>query len=494
MKTIRVGRGSNNDVVIKDGVVSTNHAVITVSDLGEITIEDLNSKNGTFVDGKRVNRAKLSTASVVLLGNHSIDWKQMIQTAAGKPAVSPKPPVTLPDDVTGQKLIGRSLTSQIRFSFDDVSDRHAWLYRRKDGSIWIIDNHSTNGTYVNGSRITGPCRLRKGDNVSVSNKHPLNWEAVYPLRMNPNYKLILSIAASVALIVGICLLQPWRWDLFKIDKDWTEVYSEHKNDVVLIYLKSAYATTIQGRPLSEYMNGYDKLDYCYIDDEGDVTPGIMRSSGTGFFISKDGKFLTNRHVVSSSGDRQKNEDLIKRTIQSALLQNDLMKLAANIEVDYVTLSVGIAQNDTYIDNESNLIPCTVLSVSKQEELDVAILQTNSKSIPGGSSYVDLSQAVPSSRLSVGDGICTIGFPKSFVIGQTSVGLEANNQSGEITQERGAYEYGHNITIHQGASGSPVFNKKGKFAGIIVSGFLGISQGYNHAIHPTPILEFVGKSY
>ena len=177
-----------------------------------------------------------------------------------------------------------------------------------------------------------------------------------------------------------------------------------------------------------------------------------------------------------------------------MLQNDLTKLAANVEVNYTTLSVGIVQNDTYIDNENNLIPCTVLKVSDKPELDVAVLQTNSKSIPAGSTYVDLSKSTPTEKLSVGYEICTIGFPKSFIIGQTSVGLEANNQSGEITQERGVYEYGHNITIHQGASGSPVYDKKGRFAGIIVSGFLGISQGYNHAIHPSPVIEFVEKSY
>ena len=82
---------------------------------------------------------------------------------------------------------------------------------------------------------------------------------------------------------------------------------------------------------------------------------------------------------------------------------------------------------------------------------------------------------------------------SFIIGTTSEGLEANNQSGEITQVRGRYEYGHNITIHQGASGSPVFDRTGRFAGIIVSGFLGVSQGYNQAIQPDPVLEFVEKS-
>ena len=40
MKTIKIGRGTNNDVVINDSVVSTSHAIITVSDFGEISIED----------------------------------------------------------------------------------------------------------------------------------------------------------------------------------------------------------------------------------------------------------------------------------------------------------------------------------------------------------------------------------------------------------------------------------------------------------------------
>lgn len=487
MKTIKIGRGTNNDVVIKDSVVSTSHAIITVSDFGEISIEDLNSKNGTFVNGKRITKAVLTSSSTVVLGNHSIDWKQIIQTAKSKPA---KTPISFPHDIVEKKLIGRNPVSQIRYSFDDVSDKHAYICKKSDGEIVIIDNNSTNGTYVNGSKITSPYVLKKGDNITISNKHPLNWEAVYPVKPKINLKPIISIAASIVLVVGILILQPWKW----FDKEWSEIYAEHKNDVALIYVKSAYIATVQGRPLSTYLNGYNELDYCYLDEKGEISSGIARSTGTGFFISPDGKMLTNRHVVSCSEEEKKNEEYVKRAIQSVLLQNDLTKLAANVEVNYTTLSVGIVQNDTYIDNENNLIPCTVLKVSDKPELDVAVLQTNSKSIPAGSTYVDLSKSTPTEKLSVGYEICTIGFPKSFIISQTSVGLEANNQSGEITQERGVYEYGHNITIHQGASGSPVYDKKGRFAGIIVSGFLGISQGYNHAIHPSPVIEFVEKSY
>lgn len=487
MKAIKIGRGPTNDVVVNDAVVSTTHAIITVSDFGEVTIQDLNSKNGTFVDGKRITKAVLSSSSTVLLGNHSIDWKQMVKSVSSKGPV--KNPISFPQGIVEKKLIGRNPLSQIRYSFDDVSDKHAYLCKKSNGEIVIIDNNSTNGTYVNGIRIMSPYSLKKGDNIAISNKHPLNWEAVYPPATSPLIlKVVLPIVASIALLLGVVIAKPWDW----FEKDWSEVYAQHKNDVVLIYVKSAYVATINGKLLSNYISGTTKLDYCYLDEEGEVNSGISRGSGTGFFISHDGKMLTNRHVVSCSGDQKKNEEHILRAIQSVLLANNLSKLATLVEVNYTILGVGIVQNDTYIDNEDNLIPCTILKVSEDPELDVAILQTNSKKIPVGSTAVDLSKSAPVEKLSVGYGICTIGFPKSFTIGQTSVGLEANNQSGEITQERGIYEYGHNITIHQGASGSPVYDRKGRFSGIIVSGFLGISQGYNHAIHPAPVLEFVNK--
>lgn len=487
MKTIKIGRGESNDFVINDNVVSTYHAIITISDFGEVSIEDLNSKNGTYVNGKRIIKAILDSSSIVLLGNHPIDWKQIIHTTKNKQV---KIPISFPSNIVEKKMIGRNPMSHIRYSYDDVSDTHAYICRKSNGDIVLIDNNSTNGTYVNGSKIMSPYILKKGDNVVISNKHPFNWEVVYPLKQKLNLKVIISIAASIVLIVSVLATRPWSWGI----KEWSEVYAEHKHDVVLIYVKSAYLATVQGKPLSTFLNGYDELDYCCLDEKGEVSSGISRSTGTGFFISSDGKMLTNRHVVSSSGNESENEEFVKRSIQSVLINNDLTKLAANVDVDYVILSVGIVQNDTYIDNENNLIPCTILKVSDKPELDVAILQTNSKSLPTGSTYVDLSKSTPTEKLSLGYGICTIGFPKSFIIGQTSVGLEANNQSGEITQDRGVYEYGHNIIIHQGASGSPVFDRKGRFAGIIVSGFLGISQGYNHAIHPSPIIEFVEKSF
>lgn len=483
MKTIKIGRSPDCDFIINDGYISTHHAMITVDESGEIFIEDLGSKNGTVVNGKKIDsKTKLTPASTVLLGNHSIDWKTIAATQK-----KPKPTIVFPDSVAERKLIGRNAMSQIRFSYDDISDKHAWLCRMKDGGIQLIDNNSTNGTYVNGIRISSPCVLKKGDSVMLSGKHPLNWESVYPPKIKVNLKGLAAIAASIVAIAAVLII------LWGREKDWSRIYADHKHDVVLIYVKSAYAATVNGRPLSYYLNGVKDLDYCTVAEDGEISSGIATSSGTGFFISSDGKILTNRHVVGDI-DEKENAEKVKQAIQFVLVQNELPKFAANVEVSYVLLSVGIVLNDTYIDSENDLIPVTVLKTSSDPELDVAMLQTKTKTMPNGATYVDLSKSVSSDKLKIGTKICSIGFPKSFTIGTTSVGLEANNQSGEITQERGRYEYGHNITIQHGASGSPVYDKKGRFAGIVVSGFLGISQGYNQAIHPTPILEFVNQSY
>ena len=54
MRVIKVGRNPVNDVVVSDPGVSSQHAVITVSSSGIVCIKDLNSKNGTFVNGEKI--------------------------------------------------------------------------------------------------------------------------------------------------------------------------------------------------------------------------------------------------------------------------------------------------------------------------------------------------------------------------------------------------------------------------------------------------------
>ena len=66
----------------------------------------------------------------------------------------------------GQARIGRSEDCDVRVSDTYVSSHHARLYDR-DGLWYVEDLGSTNGTYLNQRRITGPSELRAGDKVKV---------------------------------------------------------------------------------------------------------------------------------------------------------------------------------------------------------------------------------------------------------------------------------------------------------------------------------------
>jgi hypothetical protein len=63
--------------------------------------------------------------------------------------------------------VGRGSQNDIPLDEDDfASARHARIEPRRDG-VWVHDLGSTNGTYVNGARLSKPHRLAPGDIVRV---------------------------------------------------------------------------------------------------------------------------------------------------------------------------------------------------------------------------------------------------------------------------------------------------------------------------------------
>lgn len=69
---------------------------------------------------------------------------------------------SLPAEVS----VGRSPGCGVSLADDFVSQVHARLFRR-DGAVWVEDLGSTNGTFVNDTRVTGPLRLSPGDRLRV---------------------------------------------------------------------------------------------------------------------------------------------------------------------------------------------------------------------------------------------------------------------------------------------------------------------------------------
>ncbi|MGW5521823.1 FHA domain-containing protein [Gordonia sp. NPDC003950] len=63
-----IGRTPDNDIVVSDVLASRRHARVLTQPDG-LYIEDLGSVNGTYVNGQRVSRARLTDGNVVTIGN-----------------------------------------------------------------------------------------------------------------------------------------------------------------------------------------------------------------------------------------------------------------------------------------------------------------------------------------------------------------------------------------------------------------------------------------
>lgn len=68
-----MGRATRADFIVDEALVSRLHCRFTAGASGELEVEDLDSTNGTFVNGERVKRARLSAGDLVRVGRVEIE-------------------------------------------------------------------------------------------------------------------------------------------------------------------------------------------------------------------------------------------------------------------------------------------------------------------------------------------------------------------------------------------------------------------------------------
>lgn len=85
---ITIGRDPSNSVFLNDMTVSRKHACIDFTSLnqGYATIEDLNSLNGTWIDGAIVNKAFLKDGSTIQIGTFRMIFHTNKPASVSNPA------------------------------------------------------------------------------------------------------------------------------------------------------------------------------------------------------------------------------------------------------------------------------------------------------------------------------------------------------------------------------------------------------------------------
>jgi len=72
-ESIRIGRVPDNEIIVENLGVSRYHAVIDCED-GRYLLTDLDSSNGTFVNGVRIKKTELQDRDVITIGKYTLEF------------------------------------------------------------------------------------------------------------------------------------------------------------------------------------------------------------------------------------------------------------------------------------------------------------------------------------------------------------------------------------------------------------------------------------
>jgi hypothetical protein len=115
MKQLKIGRAQHCDIVINDTTVSSEHLEVFKDDEGNVFITDLNSSNGTFVNGKRITGSeKLNQNDIVKVGNSVLPWRNYLKEGYQQTAILEAEKVKQPNEPTKNKVEYRQQTIVIK--------------------------------------------------------------------------------------------------------------------------------------------------------------------------------------------------------------------------------------------------------------------------------------------------------------------------------------------------------------------------------------------
>jgi pSer/pThr/pTyr-binding forkhead associated (FHA) protein len=182
---IRIGRGTKNDIIIHDNEVSRNHALLKQA-TGAYELQDLNSSNGTYVNGQEVLTPwLLRTQCIIEMGDSitfdfypgmpddsvpDLDTKDLVAPSTEQMYLvvhteSQDEPAIYPLDGTSIK-VGRSTTCHVVVIEPEISREHFVLSRSPQGYT-VEDLSSTNGIVINGEPADGTQLVTTQDTIQI---------------------------------------------------------------------------------------------------------------------------------------------------------------------------------------------------------------------------------------------------------------------------------------------------------------------------------------
>ena len=483
MKLLKIGSSPSCDIVLHSPYVSALHAELTLLDNGEIVIEDKNSSNGTFIGNRKLEantEVTVKRGDFVRIADTDLPW------------------VKIPNIKTGgyDKIIniGSSFRNDICINSAIVSRYHAIL-KIKGSKAYIYDNGSKNGTMVNGVKIAPQkdVQIKKGDNIICADEDITDQIASYiPSSILKKLAIPTAIAAALfILIAGFTYLICGK----SVPKDFIP-------STVYIHSAYHYNVTIAG---VTFRYPAEKDEYYY-------------ASGTGFFVDREGRIGTARHVAVpwdnaySPEKREEAEMAIRQYLHSQIpvtnvndrhsfnllrntyLGNLLIEECNTLPELNATLS-RILTSTPVIDGEMDFFAvgyegqsyqsiseferCMLVAESGDANKDVALLQLNKKKTPDSIKRIfELDNVNDKLLQPMKEDLFTIGYPYGLLwnLDMKNKTLNPSIRNTKCSKTPTKYNFEFQASSVGGASGSPVFlygglfSKKCRLVGILSASY------------------------
>jgi pSer/pThr/pTyr-binding forkhead associated (FHA) protein/S1-C subfamily serine protease len=449
-----IGRASDCSIQIEKDGVSRHHAQLEIAE-GKAVLKDLGSRNGTFVNGRRIDApTELSDGDQIRIHQTSFAFKTtapdsaaptaMFEGASGEGVLQTKTYesiqlLALVRSDTGAEIglnrsiqIGRAETNDIPLPKDsNASQTHAKI-DLVNGQVVLTDLNSRNGTWVNGVRIATPVYIKHGDKIQIGNtvfRLREGEKPLPPLESAPRNRTCCLAGCGALLAAGILLavglagaslvpqLLPTETPPATATPEPTEI--------------RGLAETQQANAEAQALRSLVLVD---------VTFGEYEALGSGSLLDPRGYVLTNFHVV---GDTKTGE-----------LYSDDEKIRIGLNWDN-----PLEKPKTFYicelvkgDGDYDLALLHVVSMADKDPLPADLIFPT---LPVGDS----------DALRIGDPIAVIGFP---ALGGLTPTFTRGTVSGflpdkKIHEDRGWIKT--DTEINPGNSGGMAINARGELIGV-----------------------------
>ena len=432
----------------------------------------------------------------------------------------------------GIVTLGRHPESDLRLDPHgdlDVSTRHAEL-RGTDEGVWTIhDQGSTNGTFVNGERITGARRVRSGDTITLGTNgpkvevHVLDAAQATPpatsaKRQDTTERIAVAVHAQTASLrrafavalgaVVVIALAGMLW--------WQRQASARERELLALIARSESASAGLERAIAQ-MRPRDSVFAAEL---------ARRAAETRMHVAKGGRIISVDRMSAQPASIDSLFDGIQRDaqVQRSITQIDFAQvhdandaavamIASDLDGTFIAgTAFGVSPRGLLVTNRHvvraesgagaparrvrvlfantrDWLPAHVVRTSDTDDLALLQLETD------GTYPVVAGVSRDGARARVGAPIASIGYPHAVDTPMEGQGLHITART-TTTAGTVSKRLDNVLQIDsyagKGSSGSPVFDARGQVVGVVFGGAAESNGRIVYAVPAERLAAFLGN--